>query len=80
MSQEALIKKHIQLEYIKCAKDPIHFMKKYVRIQHPQRGTIPFHLYPFQEKVQAHARGKRRLAESSRPREWPTSPWAVGHF
>jgi len=49
MSQEALIKKHIQLEYIKCASDPAHFMKKYVKIQHPQRGTIPFYLYPFQE-------------------------------
>ena len=51
MSQEALIKKHIQAEYIKCAKDPVHFMKKYVKIQHPQRGTLPFHLYPFQEAV-----------------------------
>ena len=51
MSQEALIKKHIQTEYIKCAKDPVHFMKKYVKIQHPQRGTLPFHLYPFQEAV-----------------------------
>ena len=26
-------------------------MKKYCFIQHPQRGRIPFHLYPFQEKV-----------------------------
>ena len=24
-------------------------MKKYVKIQHPKRGTIPFNLYPFQE-------------------------------
>ena len=37
--------------YVKCAQDPIHFMKKYCMIQHPQRGRINFHLYPFQEKV-----------------------------
>jgi len=41
----------IQQEYIKCAQDPVHFMKKYCFIQHPQQGRILFHLYPFQEKV-----------------------------
>ena len=45
------IKKVIRSEYLKCAKDPIHFMKKYCYIQHPQRGRIQFNLYPFQEKV-----------------------------
>jgi len=41
----------IQQEYIKCATDPAHFMKKYCYIQHPQRGRIYFNLYPFQEKA-----------------------------
>ena len=45
------LKKIIRQEYIKCAKDPVHFMKKYCNIQHPQRGRILFNLYPFQEKV-----------------------------
>ena len=36
-------------EIIKCGKDPIHFFNKYVRIQHPQLGTIPFKTYPFQD-------------------------------
>jgi len=45
------LKKIIRQEYIKCAKDPVHFMKKYCYIQHPQRGRIAFNLYPFQEKV-----------------------------
>lgn len=45
------IKKIIRQEYLKCAKDPVHFMKKYCYIQHPQRGRIQFNLYPFQEKV-----------------------------
>ena len=48
---EANLRKIIQQEYIKCAQDPVHFMKKYCFIQHPQRGRIPFNLYPFQEKV-----------------------------
>ena len=45
------IKQVIRQEYLKCASDPIHFMKKYCNIQHPQRGRILFHLFPFQEKV-----------------------------
>jgi hypothetical protein len=45
------LKQIIRHEYIKCAKDPAHFMKKYCNIQHPQRGRILFNLYPFQEKV-----------------------------
>lgn len=49
MSQE--FKKIIAKEYLKCAKDPVHFMKKYCYIQHPQRGRLLFNLYPFQEKV-----------------------------
>jgi len=49
MSQN--IKKIIAQEYIKCAKDPAYFMKKYCYIQHPTRGRILFNLYPFQSKV-----------------------------
>ena len=45
------IKKVIRQEYLKCASDPIHFMKKYCFIQHPQRGRIQFALFPFQEKM-----------------------------
>ena len=45
------IKKIIAQEYIKCAKDPAYFMKKYCHIQHPTRGRILFNLYPFQDKI-----------------------------
>ena len=50
MAKQSL-KDIIKLEYVKCSKDPIYFMKKYCMIQHPVRGRIPFHLYPFQEKT-----------------------------
>jgi len=49
MSQD--IKEIIRQEYITCANDPSHFMRKYCTIQHPQRGRINFNLYPFQDKV-----------------------------
>jgi hypothetical protein len=45
------IKEIIKQEYIKCSQDPSYFMKKYCYVQHPMRGRILFHLYPFQEKV-----------------------------
>ena len=40
----------IKAEYKKCLENPMYFMKKYVKIQHPKRGTIPFELYPFQDQ------------------------------
>jgi hypothetical protein len=48
---EKSLKEIIKEEYKKCLQDPVHFMKKYCQIQHPQKGKIPFHLYPFQEQA-----------------------------
>ena len=45
------IKDIIKEEFAKCASDPIYFMKRYAKIQHPKRGKILFELYPFQEDV-----------------------------
>ena len=36
-------------EIIKCGKDPKYFIRKYVFIQHPIKGTIKFDTYPFQD-------------------------------
>ena len=44
------LKQAIQREYLKCASDPVHFMRKYCTIQHPTKGKVKFDLYPFQEK------------------------------
>lgn len=43
------LKELISDEYVKCAKDPVYFFKKYCYIQHPHRGKILFNLYDFQE-------------------------------
>jgi hypothetical protein len=43
------LKDIIKREYQKCAVDPVYFLKKYAIIQHPKKGKVPFHLFPFQE-------------------------------
>ena len=55
------LKSIIKSEFIKCAQDPVYFMKKYYTIQHPQRGRIKFNLYPFQEKVLRHMQNEDYL-------------------
>jgi hypothetical protein len=45
------VKEIIKEELIKCAQDPIYFIKRNVLIQHPTRGRMSFNLYQFQEKV-----------------------------
>lgn len=36
-------------EIIKCGKDPVYFINNYAKIQHPQKGLIPFDTYDFQD-------------------------------
>ena len=50
-NSQGQLKDVIKQEYVKCASDPIYFLKKYCVIQHPMKGKIPFQLYPFQEKT-----------------------------
>ena len=50
MKKTKSLKHIIKDEYVKCAQDPVYFMKKYCQIQHPTRGRIPFNLYKFQER------------------------------
>jgi len=38
-------------EYLKCAKDPAHFISNYVKIVHVDRGFIPFEPYDFQRDI-----------------------------
>lgn len=48
--QQISLKEAIQSEYLKCAADPIYFMKMYVYIQ-TSKGRQLFSLYKFQEKT-----------------------------
>ena len=38
-------------ELLRCSTDPKYFIQKYVKIQHPVKGTVPFTLYPYQEAL-----------------------------
>lgn len=38
-------------ELMKCAQDPIHFIKNYIKVDHPIKGSIPFELYDYQENM-----------------------------
>ena len=51
MPTKTQIQETIRKEYVKCAMDPVYFMREYCYVQHPVRGKIKFDLYPFQEKT-----------------------------
>lgn len=55
------LKEIIKEEYIRCASDPIYFIKKYCMIVHQKRGKVPFTLYDFQENVLAAFIKHRRI-------------------
>jgi hypothetical protein len=38
-------------EYAHCARDPIYFIQKYVKIISLDKGLVPFELYDFQEEM-----------------------------
>lgn len=39
------------MDLAKCATDPIYFMRNYMMVMHPVKGTIPFDLYDYQENA-----------------------------
>ena len=41
----------IKKELLKCSRDPVHFINKYIKVVHPVRGLVPFALYPFQKRI-----------------------------
>lgn len=39
------------VELARCSKDPIYFMKHYVKVKHPKKGWVPLELYHYQERM-----------------------------
>ena len=77
MSQVDL-KEIIKQEYIKCATDPVYFLRKFCYIQHPQRGRLLFNLFPFQEKVLKHW-GSKKHSIVLKSRQLGISTLAAGY-
>tara|TARA_B100000427_G_scaffold97703_1_gene80422 strand:+ start:1128 stop:2780 length:1653 start_codon:yes stop_codon:yes gene_type:complete len=48
--QQRFTKKQVG-EYLKCAKDPIYFIRKYIKIVSLDEGIVPFDMYHFQEEM-----------------------------
>jgi phage terminase large subunit GpA-like protein len=38
-------------EVVRCMQDPVYFIRKYIKIVHPDKGLVAFDLYPFQERL-----------------------------
>jgi hypothetical protein len=38
-------------EYVKCSKEPLYFIKKYVKIVNVDKGLVPFEPWPFQVEM-----------------------------
>lgn len=55
-------------ELMRCKTDPIYFMKNYIKIQHPTRGTIPFDLFEYQERFVQHMH-ENRFCITLQPRQ-----------
>jgi len=46
-------------ELMKCKNDPVYFMRTYIKVQHPVKGTIPFNLFDYQERFVRHMQDNR---------------------
>lgn len=55
-------------EVQRCAVDPIYFMRNYIKIQHPVRGTINFEMYDYQERFVT-AMHENRFVVTLQPRQ-----------
>lgn len=50
---EISIRDAVKAEFQKCSTDYVYATKKHLKIEHPMKGKIPFHLFPFQERTLA---------------------------
>lgn len=54
-------------ELRRCASDPVYFIENYIMIQHPNKGAVPFKLYPYQRKmIQAYQENRNVVVLSAR--------------
>lgn len=54
-------------EFVKCARDPVHFAENYLKTIHPARGSVRLELYDYQkEAIRKMSENKRFLGLQSR--------------
>jgi hypothetical protein len=64
-------------DYVKCAKDPIYFIKRFVKIVHVDHGLIPLDLYEYQERM-INTFNDNRFVITKMPRQSGKSTAVVG--
>lgn len=65
-------------EFLKCAKDPIYFAEKYIKIVHVDHGLIPIVMYDYQKEiVEAITFNRRVTVNTSRQAGKTTTAVAV---
>jgi hypothetical protein len=55
-------------EYVKCAKDPVYFCEKYIKVKTLDKGIVPFNLYQYQKNF-VNAIHDNRFTISKWPRQ-----------
>lgn len=66
-------------EYIKCAKDPVYFMKKYIKIVSLDDGLVPFKMWDFQENM-VNTFNENRFVICKIPRQSGKSTTVLGYL
>lgn len=66
-------------EFIKCKKDPIYFIKKYVQIVTLDKGIQPFKMWKFQEEF-VNIINKNRFVITKMPRQVGKTTTSVAYF
>lgn len=52
----------MQMEWVKCAMDPIYFAETYIKIVHVDRGLIPIVMYDYQKEIVEKITNNRRVS------------------
>lgn len=52
-------KASVKEEILRCGRDPVYFIDKYVKIRHPTRGLIPFKTFDYQKRTLDYFHRKR---------------------
>jgi len=66
-------------EYARCARDPVYFIQKYVKIVSLDEGLVPFELYDYQEEM-VRTIHENRFVIAKLPRQSGKSTTVTGYF
>lgn len=66
-------------EYVKCANDPVYFIKQYIKIVTLDKGLVPFDLYDYQEDMVKKFHDNRYII-AKLPRQSGKSTTVIGYI